>query len=196
MSTLKDVAPSLNTMVQNILVLFRAADEVAIFEGTHWYDQARLFATDLASRYGTTVDVAASVIAAHSMNASWKANMTRAENHLAGTPSGLTAAITMGDNAIDAWLFEKGSPLDMVVGPKVNPFARAVAGDLNAVATDRWAQRAAFDTLDDGKANRWIGRKGVRQNMIDAYTKAAAEAGVPPAVMQAIVWVVVRGAAD
>jgi hypothetical protein len=196
MSTLKDVAPSLDTMVQNILVLYRAADDVAVFDGTHWYDQARLFATDLAERYSTTVEVAASVIAAHSMNASWKVNMTRAVNHLSGKPTGLPAAITMGDNAIDAWLFETGNPLDQVVGPKVNPFARAVAGDLSAVATDRWAQRAAFDTLDDSKANRWIGRKGVRQNMIDAYTKAAAEAGVAPAVMQAIVWVVVRGYAD
>lgn len=196
MSNIKDVAPSTDVMVQNILNLFHAADDVAIFEGTHWYDTARAFAAQLAERFSTTTDVAACVIAAHSMNASWKANMTRAVNHLSGNPTGLTAAITMGDNAIDAWLFETGSPFDAIVGPKVNPFARCVAGDLNAVATDRWAQRAAFDTLDDKKMARWINRNGVRDNMIDAYTKAAAEVGVPPAVMQAIVWVVIRGYAD
>jgi hypothetical protein len=202
MSNFKDAAPSTATMVANILNLYAAADDVAVFEGTHWYDQARTFASTIAERYSVTTDVAACVIAAHSMNASWKANMTRAVNQLSGSPTGLTAAIRMAHEAMTWDTVAAGdipaydSPFDAIVGPKINPFARCVAGDLNAVATDRWAQRAAFDTLDDKKATRWIKRNGMRDNMIEAYALAAGSVGIAPAVMQAIVWVVVRGSAD
>lgn len=196
MSKINDANPTTDEMVANILNLYTAADDVAIFEGTHWYDSARTFAQTIAERYGVTTDVASCVIAAHSMNASWKANMTRAINHLAGNPTGLTKAIAMADNAIAADFKGTGDPFDAIVGPKINPFARCVAGDLTAVATDRWAQRAAFDTLDDRKMARWIKRDGVRDNMIQAYTIAAESVGIMPAVMQAIVWCVVRGSAD
>jgi hypothetical protein len=124
--------------------------------------------------------------------------MKRAEMHLAGKPFGLSRAIAMADNAIGKGFGYKDNPdpFAAIVGPKINPFARCVAGDLTAVATDRWAQRAAFDTLDDKKMSRWINRNGVRDTMIQAYTKAAESVGIPPAVMQAIMWVVVRGDAE
>lgn len=202
MSNFKDATPDVRTMIDNILSLYFAADEVQIYEGTHWYDSARLFAADLAQKHGVTTEVAACVIAAHSMNASWKANMKRAINHLSGMPTGLTAAIEMSDAAIHyghRLALSGGDPslvFDAIVGPKINPFARCVAGDLTAVATDRWAQRAAFDTLDDKKSTRWIRRNGVREDMIRAYEQAAKSVGIAPAVMQAIVWVVVRGDAN
>ena len=188
-------SPSVSTMVANILRYYGMADETQRFEGLHWYDSARVLASNLAARHGVSLAAVAAVIAAHSMNASWSVNVRRAESQLAGKPVGLSAAILMARNAIDADAVGL-DPLAMVIGPKINPFARCVAGDLTAVATDRWAQRAAFDSLDDKVNNRFIGRKGMRDNMIHAYTIAAHEAGIEPAVMQAIVWVVIRGKAD
>jgi len=79
-------------------------------------------------------------------------------------------------------------PFSAILGPKINPFAHNIAGDEYLVATDRWAQRAAG-------VEQFIGRIGMRASLIDAYRKAAASAGVTPAVMQAIVWVHVRGSA-
>jgi hypothetical protein len=182
-------------MVQNIERIYGNATESDVFEGTHWYDSAREFASELAVRYMSSVDVVACIIAAHSMNASWSANMKRTVNHLQGNPSGLGAAITMANNAI-ALAANGGDPFDAIVGPKINPFARNVAGDLSYVATDRWAQRAAFNSLDDKTNNRWINRKGMRDNMINAYKLVAQRHDLEPAVLQAIVWVVVRGSAD
>jgi hypothetical protein len=193
--TNNDGMPDFREMVENIMTLWQNSTDVEVFEGTHWYDSAREFASDLAIRYATNVKVVACIIAAHSMNASWKVNMQRTVSQLQGSPVGLSASITMANNAI-ANNANGLDPFDAVIGPKVNPFARCVAGDLTAVATDRWAQRAAFDTLDDKTCNRWISRNGVRDTMIAAYKRAAEIAGVEPAVMQAIVWVVVRGYAD
>lgn len=184
------------TMVENILTIHANATETDVYEGTHWYNSAHQFAQYLASTYNVSIDVAACVIAAHSMNASWKANQTRAINQLSGNPTGLGAAITMGERATLWRELELTTAFDAIVGPKINPFARNIAGDLFYVATDRWAQRAAFNSLDDKANNNAINRKGVRTAMINAYQLAAGRVGLEPAVMQAIVWVVVRGSAE
>lgn len=190
---------SMDYMMTNLRVLHGNASPDQIFDGTHWYDAARQYAAYLAVRHDVSETVAAAVIAAHSMNARWQENMRRAEAHLAGNPYGLPNAIAMADKAIVAGkqsLWTPDDVLDCITGPKLNPFARCVAGDLTAVATDRWAQRAAFNSLDDKLVSKLTNRKGVRDRMIAAYTVAAEEVGVQPAILQAIVWVVIRGSAD
>lgn len=182
-------------MVENILAVFENATETDVYEGTHWYDSARQFAEYLGQKYGTSTDVAACVLAAHSKNARWAENMRRAELQLAGTPTGFKSAIVMSNAAIDYGVSGL-DPFQAITGPKINPFARNVAGDLFYVATDRWAQRAAFSSFDDKRNTAWINRKGMRDNMIAAYQLAAGRVGLEPAVMQAIVWVVIRGSAD
>jgi len=191
----KDATPTYSDMVANIIAIFQSANHTDVYEGTHWYDSAREYASYLASRHGVSVDVAACVIAAHSKNARWNENMRRAELQLAGTPTGFKSAIVMSNAAID-YGTSNLDPFQAIIGPKINPFARNVAGQLEYVATDRWAQRAAFNTLIDKDMARWIKRDGVRDDMIRAYQYVAKGAGVAPAVMQAIVWVVIRGSAE
>jgi hypothetical protein len=181
----KTPLPTLDDMTARILGAYQAASAEEIFLGTHWYDSARVVATELAERYGVTPDVAACVIAAHSMNTRWNMNIRNAEAQLAGAPVGLGASIAMATAAIA----NSTDPFSAIVGPKINPFAHNIAGNEYLVATDRWAQRAAG-------ADTFIGRIGVRATLIDAYRKAAAAQGISPAVMQAIVWVHVRGSAD
>lgn len=159
--------------------------------GEHWYDSARELAGYLAARYWTTVPVAAVAIAAHSRNARWDVNVARAESQLAGRPTGLGAAI----RETAAAMADPDNALSYVTGPKLRPFAHNVAGDLSMVATDRWAQRAGFATRDDKVCDRLIARKGTRDAMILAYCKVAADVGLEPAVLQAIVWVQIRGSA-
>jgi hypothetical protein len=189
--TLKEPTPTLRTMMRRI----RASHDAATLEersaGLGWYHSAQQLARYLADRYQTTVPVAAAVIAAHSQNAHWRVNVARAEAQLAGRPTGLGRAIAMGARAIA----DPENALDYVVGPKIHPFACNIAGDLSVVATDRWAQRAGFGTRDDRVCDRLIERKGVRDTLILAYGKVAADVGLPPAVLQAIVWVQTRGSA-
>jgi hypothetical protein len=184
--------PAIDTMMSNIRASFDAATLEEHSAGLHWYDSARELAGYLGTKYGVSVAVAAAVIAAHSMNASWSVNVARAEAQLAGRPTGLGAAIRMAAAAMN----DPDNALDYVVGPKINPFAHNVAGDLSMVATDRWAQRAGFATSDDKVCARLIARKGVRDTLILAYQKVAADVGLEPAVVQAIVWVQVRGKAE
>lgn len=175
----------------NIRASFDAATIEERSAGVHWYDAARELAGHLAAQYRVTVPVAAAAIAAHSMNASWQVNVARAASQLAGYPCGLGAAIRMTAAA----MANPDNALSHVVGPKLHPFACNIAGDLTMVATDRWAQRAAFATLDDAVCDRLIARKGVRDTVILAYQKVAAEVGLAPAELQAVVWVQVRGSA-
>jgi hypothetical protein len=182
--------PSLATMKRKIRASYDAATLEERSAGLHWYDSARDLAGYLAARYWTTVPVAAAVIAAHSQNATWSVNVARAEAQLAGRPVGLGTAIRMGAAA----MADPDHALDHVKGPKIHPFACCIAGDLDQVATDRWAQRAVFG-MDDRVCERLIARKGVRDTLILAYQKVAADVGMAPAELQAIVWVVVRGSA-
>ena len=186
-----DPTPSLDDMMANIRASFDAATLEERSAGLHWYDSARELAGYLGAKYWVGPTVAAAVIAAHSMNASWTVNVARAEAQLAGRPVGLTRAINMAAAA----MADPQNALDYVVGPKIHPFACCIAGDLSMVATDRWAQRAGFASLDDKVCDRLIGRKGVRDSLILAYCKVAAEVGLEPAVLQAIVWVQIRGGA-
>lgn len=187
-----DPAPSKAEQIHRLLWTLSLATPDEVAAGTHWYDVMQSLARAFADRFGYTVAQAACVLAAHSMNASWRVNVDRAAKQMAGNPVGLKRAIAMADKA----LADRVDPFRHIVGPKINPFARCGAGDLSFVATDRWAQRAAYGTMDDKACDRWIGRKGERDNMIQAYVEAAAIAGLEPAVLQAIVWVVVRGKAD
>lgn len=184
-------SPTIDEMTGRILGLYQDSSEETRFLGATWYDEARAFAHALADRHGVTMQVAACVLAAHSMNAKWWQNKVRAEKQLCGHPAGLGHAIRMAAAAIA----NPADPFRFIVGPKLNPFAHNIAGDESFVATDRWAQRAGFGTDEQVVCERFIRRGGVRDDLIAAYGKAAAEVGVTPAVMQAIVWVHVRGSA-
>lgn len=188
----KTPSPTIRTMTRHIRASFDTATLEEYSAGIEWYSDAHALAEQLATKYGVTVPVAAAVIAAHSANASWAVNRNRAVAHLAGYPTGLGKAIAMGNRAIA----DPDNALDYVVGPKLNPFAHNIAGDLSRVATDRWAQRAGFNTADDTLCARLIARKGVRDLLIEAYCKVAADVGLEPAQLQAIVWVQIRGKAE
>lgn len=189
---MSNATPSLDTIMANIRTSFDAATLEERSAGLHWYDSARELAGYLGARYWVAPTVAAAVIAAHSANASWSVNVARAHAQLAGYPVGLGAAIRMSAAA----MADPENALDYVIGPKLHPFACNIAGDLSVVATDRWAQRAGFNSFDDALCRRLIERKGVRDTLILAYQKTAADVGLEPAVLQAIVWVQTRGRAE
>lgn len=181
-------SPTLGQLVARILQQYHESSVHEVTVGKYWLMAANTVAANLAARYKVTVDVAACVIAAHSMDTDWKSNVVRAEAQLAGRPVGLPKAIAMSAAAAA----HPGNPFPHIVGPKINAFARNVAGDEQAVATDRWAQRAAYGTSDLKACRRLVEAPGGRDLLITAYHRAAASMGVTPAVMQSVIWVHMR----
>jgi hypothetical protein len=76
-------------------------------------------------------------------------------------------------------------------GAKTNAFARAIAGDPNAVVVDVWMCRAAGLGKDAPNATEY-------RAIADAIRSIAATRTVnmAPATLQALLWIIVRGKAD
>ncbi|WP_164911543.1 DUF7178 family protein [Mycobacteroides franklinii] len=184
---------SVDEMADRLYSLWQSAAPWQHDAGTRWYDSARQWVIEAAERHNVSNEVVAGVIAAYSPQTRWVDNLRDAEYHLAGSP--LRSGV-MGSNVRRAAaVIEQG--LDgLGNGPKVKAFARNILGDTDAVTVDVWAARAAFGTMDKAIAAQMIAWVGAYDKVADAYRKAAAHAGVPASVMQATVWVAIRGKAE
>lgn len=172
-------------------ILRHYSDDVAAMrEAREWYGVAQGAADDLAARYGVTREAAAGVIAAMSPRQTWKGNLRAADVILHAAAHGLDLpAVGLRSNARKAWKIANGAaPLDVLGGPKVRAFFANIIGDLDAVTVDVWAARAAGVDPNHLTAARY-------RAVADAYRRAAASIGLAPAILQAIVWVSIRGAA-
>jgi hypothetical protein len=145
-----------------------------------WYRTARRDCRALAREAGVTLAVAAGVVAAYSPNMLWSANLTVARRALGGNARG------MRHNVAKVLRIIAGErPLDVLRGPKVTRFYRALMGDKNAVVLDRWMARAM--DVDPSKV-------GTLYDVLEAACLAvAARRNIAPASLQAIVWTAVRG---
>jgi hypothetical protein len=160
--------------------------------GHSWYANARKECGRLAVAYGVSPRAAAGVVAALSPRMRWSVNLRQASRVLAAHASGEVAPPHVGIRAFvaKAWRIAKGErPLDVLSGPKVRAFYRNLCGDLSHVTVDVWAARALGWNGDKGMTDAQYARAS------EAYRRAAASVGVPPAVFQAVVWAAIRGRA-
>jgi thermostable 8-oxoguanine DNA glycosylase len=74
-------------------------------------------------------------------------------------------------------------------GLKTNSFAKAIAGDENAVVIDVWMLRAV------GIEKKTPSQSGYKE-LAKAVTTVATKYGMTPRSMQALIWIVVRGSAQ
>lgn len=148
-----------------------------------WYHDAEDVAEEVARNLDTTLEVGASVVSAFSPRERWSTNVSKAIAYsLGGRPKGLQNNLAMADAAI-----EKG--FDALKGQKTNAFARAIAGDTDAVVIDVWMIKAAG--MDASK-----GVNKSQYNMLaDAVRNIASEHGITPRTCQALIWIVKRGSA-
>ena len=148
-----------------------------------WYAEAGTFARDLP-RHDWSFETACAVVAAFSPRIRWDQNKRKAFQYAHGImPKGLRSHIVAADRCV-----AKGG-FDGLDGLKTNAFARAIAGDQNAVVIDIWMCRAAGlgkDSLTTGQYRA----------ISDAVRTVAREHNMAPAVMQALIWIVVRGKAQ
>ena len=147
-----------------------------------WYHEAQEVAEDVAENLGTTLEVGASVVSAFSPRTKWAANVQKALAFSMGKPvTGLSNNVRMAQAAlVDGF--------DALKGLKTNAFARAIAGDTDAVVIDVWMCRAANLDTDSPNITQY-------RMLSQCVRHVAAEFGITPRTAQALIWIIVRGSA-
>lgn len=182
--------PTKKTLTARALRWFDQASPHDIEEGATWYAEAHALASDLApaiSQDGGGIERAAEVIAALSPRTIWARNAAGAYSlmvHDMALPG------LLSDNVARARRILDGERLADIVSkaPKIQAFARNIAGDTEAVTIDvhmAYAMGIDEKTLD---------RVGCYEAASEAVRAAAVARGVEPSTMQATVWVVARRA--
>ena len=148
-----------------------------------WNFEAQEVAEDVAENMGTTLEVGASIVAAFSPRERWASNVAKSLAFSMNKPvAGLQNNIRMAQGAMV-------SGFDALKGLKTNAFARAIAGDTDAVVIDVWMMRAAGMATDSPNKGQYLA-------LSDAVRKVAAEHGITPRTAQALIWIIVRGSAN
>lgn len=152
-------------------------------QASKWYLDAETIAREVATNLGVSLEIGATVVSAFSPRERWSRNVANAITFSLGEEvrGVLGNNIRMAKAALELGY-------DALKGQKTNAFARAIAGDENAVVIDVWMLRA----LGIEKKSPTQGQYKV---MADAVTEVATKHGMTPRAMQALIWIVVRGSA-
>jgi hypothetical protein len=149
-------------------------------EASKWYVDAERIAEQVASNLDVTLEIGATIVSAFSPRERWSVNVARAISFSLGEKvTCLKNNLVMANNA-----FTLG--FDALKGMKTNAFARAIAGDEQAVVIDVWMLRAL------GIEKKTPSQTQYRE-MAKAVTAVAMQHGMTPRAMQALIWIIVRG---
>jgi hypothetical protein len=149
-------------------------------EASKWYIDAEKVALEVARNLDTYLEVGASVVSSFSPRERWSANVTKAISFSLGeNVPGFKNNMTMAKNSLTMGFAA-------LKGMKTNAFAKAIAGDEQAVVIDVWMLRAVGiekKTPNQSSYNELVG----------AVKKVAFEFGMTPRSMQALIWIMIRG---
>lgn len=170
---------------QNII---SSATHAQVEQAVQWYNDAELIAHDMVGIFASrgidaNIEQCASIISAFSPRQRWSRNVVQAlEFAHGGKPAGLSNNLRMAENALTMGF-------DALRGMKTNNFARAIAGDEDAVTIDVWMMKAAGMTTDSPNKTQY-------RKLVQAVKDAAIIEGMTPRSTQALIWIVYRGFAD
>jgi len=172
-----------DTYYQNFLALVLEATFGQVEQAAVWYMEAEKVAEQVAENLDTTLEVGASVVSAFSPRERWTSNVAKAIAFSLGeSVTGLSNNLKMANASLILGF-------DALKGQKTNAFARAIAGDENAVVVDVWMMRAAGY---DGETSP---NKTQYKEISEAVVRIAEKFGMTPRVAQALIWIMVRGSA-
>jgi hypothetical protein len=163
------------------------ATPAQIESAVQWYADAEILAHDIVRIFrergvSCNLENAASVISAFSPRQRWSRNVVQAlEFAHGGEPAGLKNNLRMAQ-------FAMVQGFGALKGLKTNNFARAIAGDENAVTIDVWMMKAA--ELDSDSPNKTQYRE-----LVESVNAVAKEIGLTPRATQALIWIIYRGSA-
>jgi hypothetical protein len=152
-------------------------------QASKWYMDAERVAAQVARNLDSTLEVGATVVSAFSPRERWTNNVTKAISFSLGNSiPGFKNNMVMANNAI-------AFGYDALKGLKTNAFARAIAGDEQAVVIDVWMLRAVGIEKKTPSQSQY-------NDLANAVKKVAFDYGMTPRAMQALIWIVVRGSSD
>jgi hypothetical protein len=175
---------------EQIIATWGRATARDVEAGARWYADAGAMVDSWAVTVGLGREYVAAVFAHLSPRTTWSRNVRGATLLLTTgqAPGCLGANVRRARQALAS-----SDPLATLTGPKTARFARNLLGDPDVVTVDVWAARVAFGGRPD--ATVILYRRGMYAAVEHAYRLAAAQAGVPPATMQATTWIIARGSA-
>ena len=148
-----------------------------------WYFEAQEVAEDVAENMGASLEIGASIVSAFSPRERWASNVAKALAFSMNKPvTGLSNNLRMAQDAMTLGF-------DALKGLKTNAFARAIAGDTDAVVIDVWMMRAAGMETDSPNKTQYA-------LVAEAVRAVAAQFGITPRTAQALIWIIVRGSAN
>jgi hypothetical protein len=151
-------------------------------QASAWYFGAEAVAREVAANMTLDLDRAACIVSAFSPRERWASNVRKALAYSVGLPvAGLSNNVAMADASLV-------HGFDALKGLKTNAFARAIAGDTDAVVIDAWMCRAADLGTDSPNKTQY-------NFLADAVRDAAQLFGISPRTAQALIWIIVRGGA-
>jgi hypothetical protein len=170
-------------LIQTFRTYVQDANPGIIEQATLWYADAEKVAEKVAENLDTTLEIGASVVSAFSPRERWTTNVAKAIAFSLGEKvTGLSNNLKMANASLELGF-------DALKGPKTNAFARAIAGDENAVVVDVWMMRAAGYGVDSPNKTQYT-------EVTEAIKKVAQEFKLTPRVCQALIWIMVRGSAN
>jgi hypothetical protein len=180
----------MNTSIDNIdnyTETFASLIEYATYgdieKAALWYADAERVALEVARNLDASLEVGASVVSAFSPRERWSSNVTKAIAFSLGEKvTGLSNNLKMANASVHLGF-------DALKGPKTNAFARAIAGDTEAVVIDVWMMRAARMEVDSPNKTQYT-------ELSQAIKRVARMNEMTPRTVQALIWIIVRGSAS
>lgn len=183
-------------MRRNIRNWYQQATDEQIMQGREWYGNALDIAITVSELADIDIVRAAAIVSAYSPQVSWTANKKAALEFAAtgrkisgilGESHERAIRVLSADDPIAELNAKTGK------AHKIVSFARNILGETDSVTIDVWAARAALGMRED--AETVLTRVGAYQQVQAAYMAVARELGISGPVLQAIVWVTIRGRA-
>jgi thermostable 8-oxoguanine DNA glycosylase len=173
----------MNNYFEIYLDFAKRANFGQVEQASKWYLDAEKVAHEVARNLGTNLEVGATVVSAFSPRERWTTNVAKAIAFSLGQDVvGLANNLKMAKSGLLLGF-------DALNGQKTNAFARAIAGDEQAVVIDVWMLRALG--IEKKTPNQTLYKEMAR-----AVRKVANELGMTPRATQALIWIVVRGSGE
>ena len=168
------------TTYETYLDIVNSATPAQIEAASVWYFEAQEVAEDVAELLSTSLEVGASIVASFSPRERWSSNVAKSYAFANGKPvTGLSNNLAMAMSSVTLGF-------DALKGLKTNAFARAIAGDKDAVVIDTWMIKAA-----GMESSKGVNKKEYKELSL-AVTEVANIVKLTPRTTQALIWIIAR----
>lgn len=187
----------MNDMKSNILKVYSQAWPEQIEIGMQWYAKAHRLARDMSVQHKLkSYRYAAGILSVLSPAVNWERNIIDAHTVCSAEDEDTIVVSTYGQFVKKALLIKHGKDPDTVISkqtaPKTWAFYQCISKPMNNlhVVIDRHALAVYLGReANDYERGKVLKKKGMLDQVVDAYKEAAEQVGILPLQMQAITWV-------